>query len=135
MPYRSYHPFTGDEYFDGNDSRIMFFNGRYEAEDELSYLMKDFHQSDYARIRNVSLSETVIEYTKKGNDMIYNPLQENYEEGFNAGQLAGINKGKEEAKEDSCISLLKDGSLTPEKIAQLLKMPLEKVLKLKKSIQ
>ena len=67
--------------------------------------------------------------------MIYNPLQENYEEGFNAGQLAGISKGKEEAMKDSCISLLKDGSLTPEKIAQLLKMPLEKVLELKKGIQ
>jgi hypothetical protein len=133
IPYQSFSPFHGNESFQGNDSRIMIFNGKYEVEDEISYLMKDFHQSDYEKIRNKPLRESVLYYTKGGNAMIYNPLQEHYEMGYNEGHLLGKKEGKlegmmegkmegkmegrlegkEEAKEESCISFLKDGVYSP----------------------
>ncbi len=114
-----------------NESGILIFNGRYEADDSLSSLMKDFHQTDSDKIANVHLRNSALKYIQGGkNTMIYNPLQEYYEKGTNEGILLG----RQESKEEICISLLKANICSEEMIAKLLKMPLEKVLELKKKI-
>ena len=120
IPYKIYPCLESDEYFRGNGSRIMIFNGEYEADDAISSLMKDLHQKDHDKIANDILRNSVVKYTKEGR---YNPLQENYE--------AGVMDGKIDAKKEACMTLLQEGVYSDNKIADLLKMPVEEVLKLK----
>ena len=131
IPYRVYSSLEGDEYFRGNESRIMIFNGEYEADDAISSLMKDLHQKDHNKIANTILRDSVVKYTKGGKHMVYNPLQENYEAGVVDGRIYGMKAKQKEV----CIALLQEGSYNDDKIAALLKMPLEDVLKLKKTIK
>ena len=123
IPYRVYSSLEGDEYFRGNESRIMIFNGEYEADDAISSLMKDLHQKDHDKIANDILRKSVVKYTKGGKHMVYNPLQENYE----AGRI--------DAKEAVCLTFLKDGRYSEAELSKLLEMPLEDILKLKKKLK
>ena len=55
------------------------------------------------------------------------------EEAFQDGMEAGLAKGAQQKAEEDAIALLKEGD-SPEKISRCLKLPLEKVLELQKSI-
>ena len=120
--YKMYDCLDSDEYFRDNGSRNMIFNGEYEADDAISSLMKE-----HDKIANDILRNSVVKYTKEGRHMAYNPLQENYE--------AGVMDGKIDAKKEACMTLLKEGAYSDNKIAVLLKMPVEEVLKLKTKLK
>ncbi len=57
------------------------------------------------------------------------------EEGLKLGKEEGMKIGEEKANEECCLSLLKEGTFPEEKIALLLKMSLERVQELKRTIQ
>ena len=120
--YKMYDCLDSDECFRGNGSRIMIFNGEYEADDAISSLMKD-----HDKIANDILRNSVVKYTKEGRHMAYNPLQENYE--------AGVMDGKIDAKKEACLILLKDGRYSDAEISRLFKIPLEDIVKYRKKIQ
>ena len=55
--------------------------------------------------------------------------------GLEKGMEKGMEKGKIEANEQVCLTLLRDGLYSEDKIAELLHMSLSKVRKLKKAMQ
>ena len=126
IPYKMYNCLDGDEYFRGNESRIIIFNGEYEADDAISSLMKE-----HDKIANDILRNSVVKYTKEGRHMVYNPLQENYEAGVMDGKIYGM-KAKQE---EDCIAILKKNVFSDEEIADLLKMSLKDVVSLKNKLK
>ena len=52
---------------------------------------------------------------------------------FREGKAEGIIEGAQQKAEEVAIALLKDGD-SPEKVSRCIKLPLEKVLELQKSI-
>ncbi len=153
--YENYHVSKGSD-TNGQEwaMEIYLFNTRYNGPlKEFVDFFLDIRENDPAKIKAPLLRSFMVQYRKEnemeGGNMkrIYNPLAKSREEGRKEGRKSGLEtgmkrgvekgrrEGKAEANDKSCLSLLKEGSFSEEKIASLLDMSLSRVQELKKTIQ
>jgi hypothetical protein len=109
----------------GDGGHVAFFNCSYEGEDAYGRLASDLTLPDFARIADPVLMDTVKsgKIGARRNDV----MTELTEKLYNLAEA----RGREAAREADIIALLKDGTLSAEKIAEILAIPLEDVLALK----
>ena len=124
-PVYSFPRMDEDGYYLCDGGHIVFFNCSYKGEDAYGRLANDLTLPDFVGIADPVLMDTV----KSGKigarrDEVMTELTENLY------KLAEA-RGKQSAREADIIALLKDGTLPPEKIAEILGIPLEDVLALK----
>ncbi len=150
--YVRYHT-TMDETNEEMDRspETYLFNMKYRGEKtQFMDLFADIGECEDEKIRYGEVKEIMVQYHQingGGNDMINHPLENatrrgveygmkvGMEKGMEKGMKKGVEKGKIEANEQFCLTLLRDGLYSEEKIAELLHMPLSEVQKLKKEMQ
>lgn len=102
--------------------------------------MHDFSCANPDDMYNEVLADRVkfFKESKEGIAVMCRSMEElakkSYDEGVSAGMEKGMEKGAEETKVKNSEGLLKDGTLSVEKIAEILGLSLEEVEKLKKNL-
>ena len=106
---------TGESFADG--SMILYVNGKYEGQDALGSLMKDFKQSDYRLIENKILKEKVrmLKETKEGREKMCLIFEEIRNKGIEEGQIAGRKEGIKVGRKEGIKVGKKNGRKTGRK--------------------
>ena len=114
-------------------SRITFFNCSYQGEDAYGKLARDLTRRDYSEIDDPVLKNAVKsgKIGERRNEIVTGISKEIYDQAKAIGIEEGKSLGRDEMLESIILALLRDGSLPPERIADVLGVPLEDVLALR----
>lgn len=113
---------TGELFDDG--AHILYVNGAFRDDSPLGWLMHDFSCTEAADMHYAVLAEQVryFKETMEGSDTMCRVMEEKWEEGRKATQKANAR------------TMLADGMLPLEKIAQYSSLPLDEVRRLAKEM-
>lgn len=121
---------TGEPFDDG--VHILYVNGEYRGDSDLGRLMHDFNCTS-ADEMNFELMAERTRYLKenpKGVSEMCKVIEEMRREEREEGIQEGIKIGFKQSTRTSALRMLSDGSLSPEKIAEFLGLPLDEVKEL-----
>ncbi|MBP5601775.1 MAG: PD-(D/E)XK nuclease family transposase [Treponema sp.] len=115
---------------------IMYVNGEYRGDDALGKLMHDFSTPNADEMNYNRLAEKVRFYKQDetGVQNMCKIVEEYGDERAAEALKQGIQQGEQKKAIEDAVNLLKTNLLTPEQIAQTIKLPLQKVLELQKQI-
>ena len=121
---------TGEAFGDG--SHIIYVNGRYEGNDDIGRMMRDFHQCRPEQIKSETLSKAVAYYKEKeGRGAMSEAVRQyameyakEYAKEYGEEQKqAGIKQGENYM----LYSLVQDGDINPEKAAGRLEITVDEL--------
>ena len=122
-----------------DDCYIMYINGEYKGDNPIGKLMHDFSTTNADEMYYDELAERMrfLKQDEKGVIMVSKIVEEYGDqraaEALQQGLQQGIQQGLQQKAEEVAIELFQT-DLPPEKIAKYVKLPLEKVLELQKTI-
>ena len=117
---------TGEAFGDG--SHIIYVNGRYEGNDDIGRMMRDFHQCRPEQIESETLSKAVAYYKEKEgrgamSEAVRQYAMEYAKEYGEEQKQAGIKQGENYM----LYSLVQDGDINPEKAAVRLEITVDEL--------
>ena len=117
---------TGEVFGDG--SHIIYVNGRYEGNDDIGRMMRDFHQCRPEQIKSETLSKAVAYYKEKEgrgamSEAVRKYAMEYAKEYGEEQKQAGIKQGENYM----LYSLVQDGDINPEKAAVRLEITVDEL--------
>ena len=117
---------TGEVFGDG--SHIIYVNGRYEGNDDIGRMMRDFHQCRPEQIESETLSKAVAYYKEKEgrgamSEAVRQYAMEYAKEYGEEQKQAGIKQGENYM----LYSLVQDGDINPEKAAVRLEITVDEL--------
>ena len=104
----------------GDKAHIVYVNGAYRGNDAVGELMGDFHCSDYRDMKNKTLA-SMVQYYKEDPEGVSKMCEV-------MDRIA--EKRAAETRIENALSMIADGQLSLEKIAQYSGLSLEKVKEL-----
>ncbi len=106
-------------------SHILYVNGEYRDDSPLGLLMKDFDCKDPDDMNYKELAERTgyFKRSEEGVAQMCKIMEDIYNEGRNEGRNAGISEGIKQI----AVSLLRDGTLSIEKIALVSGLTIEEI--------
>ena len=116
----------------GDETHIIYVNGKNKDDSELGKLMCDMNNPDPDTMNYKMLSEIVGSFkkTKKGKGSIMRYSEKLYNDAINEGKI----EGKMEGKIEALLSLVKDGLITIQQAAERMGMTIEKFEKEAKNL-
>ena len=118
-----------------DDCNIMYINGEYKGDDALGKLMHDFSTSNADEMFYDELADKMrfLKQDEEGIRMASKIVEEYGDIRAAEALKQGIQQGEQQKAIEDAIEFLKE-KIAPEIIAKCVKLPIEKVLELQKTL-